>query len=97
MLLANGQALLCGHTVDAALDIEDGIDPPHRLDGERRTGKLRQGEELAAAMRPAGCLGHRTRPACCRVKIVEPGISVGLQDPGVIRQVSVGMLGRAVA
>ena len=42
MLLANGQALLCGHTVDAALDIEDGIDPPHRLDGERRIACSRQ-------------------------------------------------------
>ena len=45
-LLADGEALRHGKAVDAALDVEDGIDPTHGLDDERRTGKLGQLEEF---------------------------------------------------
>ena len=40
-------------TIDRALGIEDGVDPPHGLDRERRLAEFGQLEEVAPAMRPA--------------------------------------------
>jgi hypothetical protein len=48
--LSGGQARRGGQAVDGALGVEDGIDPAHRLDGERRARQLGQLEQLAPAM-----------------------------------------------
>ena len=42
VLLADSPALGSRQPVDGALGIKDGIDPPHRLDGERRPRQLGQ-------------------------------------------------------
>jgi hypothetical protein len=46
-------ALFRGETVDLTLDIEDRIDPPHRLDRERCFRGVGEHEQLASAVRPA--------------------------------------------
>ena len=53
LLLADGQALLGRQAVDGALGVEDGVDPPHRLDRERRLGEIGQLEEVAPCRAPS--------------------------------------------
>jgi len=48
--LPQRKALLGGQAVDAALDVEDGVDPPHGLSGERGPRDLGQVEQLATPM-----------------------------------------------
>jgi hypothetical protein len=51
VLCAHTEALLWRQAVDGALDVEGGIDAPHRLHRERRFRELGQFEQLS----PPGC------------------------------------------
>jgi hypothetical protein len=50
MVLAQRQALLCGQPIEGAFGVEDGIDLPHRFDGQWRPCELGELEEVAPAM-----------------------------------------------
>jgi hypothetical protein len=95
-LLAHGEALLCRQAVDAALDVEDGIDPPHRLDGKRCACNLGQLEELPPPMCPTGRLGDRSRLARRRIELIESGIGISLQDAVISSQMLVRMLAGSI-
>jgi hypothetical protein len=71
--LSHNAPLGRGQAVDVALDIEDRIDPAHRLDRERRLSNLGEHEQFASPVRPTRRLDDRTRLACGVVEIVEPG------------------------
>ena len=78
MFLPQGKALLSRQAVDAALDIEDGVDPPHGFSGKRGPRDLGEVKQLATPMGPAACLDQRPRLASWMVEVVEPGLGVGL-------------------
>jgi len=102
--LSDGMPLPGGQAVDVAFDRKDLIDPAHHLDGQRRPrfrrgqalGNIGEHEQLAPPMSPARRLKDRAGFACRMVEIIEPGICVGLQDAGVIREMVARMLGTAV-
>src|SRR5829696_6784937 len=54
----------------------------------RLGGHIGEHEELAPAMRPAGHLGDRPRRTVGRIELVEPRISIGLEDPAVALQMT---------
>ena len=103
-LLACGEALLGGLAVDPALDVEQQVDPLHRLQRHGRdrrrvlaaslaghdVGEL---EELPPGMRPTRCLGDRPRRSSGRIEAVVAGVGVSLEDPGEAPQ----MLDRVIA
>src|SRR4030088_1947137 len=74
-LLTDGPALLGTLAIDGAFDLEQGVDAPDCLQGQRRDrprglalclatgvlGQIRHGEERAAGMDPAGCFQDRAR------------------------------------
>ena len=97
-LLAHGEASLRRLTVGLALNGEDGVDPLHCLERDRRypaslaQRRVGQFEELTTAMRPACCFGDRARPTRAIVEPVEAGIGVGLEDPGEAPQMVLRML-----
>ena len=95
--LARRQPVAGRHAVDLALDGEDRVDPPDRLDRQRRLAQIGQLEELAPAMAPARRLGDRPRLAPAVVEIAEPGIGIGLEDPGIAGEMPGGMLAGAIA
>ena len=105
-LAAHREALGGRAAVDLALDVEDRVDALDRLERQRRDdgelaarlgGDIGQHEELAPTMRPARGLGDRPRLAVCRRRAVEPGIGIGLQDPGIAGEMPLGMLAGAIA
>jgi len=54
-------------------------------------------EEVAAAMAPARRLSDRAGFAFAIVEFAKPGISIGLQNPGIAGEMSGGMLAATVA
>ena len=98
-LLAHGKAMVGGLAIDPALDVEQHVDPLHRLQRQRRdrrrvlapsrarrdVGKL---EELAPRMRPTRSLGDRSRRSAADIEGVVAGIDVGLEDAGERLQVA---------
>ena len=54
-------------------------------------------EELAATVRPAARLGDRPRLSVGSVEPIEAGIGIGLQNPGIVAQMALRMLGSAIA
>ena len=91
------QAVGCRAAVHRPLCLEHLVDAAHGLGRERRPGDLGQLEGFPPEVGPAGGLGDRPGLAVGPVELAEPGIGVGLQDPGVGGQVASGVLGRAVA
>lgn len=93
--LAHNEPLGHALTVDAALDIEQSIDPLHGLDRDRvdhagmlaaallagRTGNVGQFEELAPRVGKAAGLMHRRRQTTGSIKLAVTTIGIGLQDP----------------
>lgn len=93
-LLADGTALVGGLAVDAALDLEQGIDAPHDLQRQRRDRSGRSAfssaagagldigecKERPARMGPASSLQDRARRSASLVQPVVAGVGVGLQD-----------------
>ena len=108
LLPAHPQPLLGAVAVDAALDVEQCVDPPDRFERDRRdrrcvpaapgigrdVGEL---EELPAGVRPAQRGGNRPLRARGVVQRVVAAIGVGLQDAGEALQMPCGMLVPAVA
>ena len=87
-----------GFAVDPALDIEQHVDPLHRLQRERRDRRrvlaaslagrdVRELEEFAPGMRPTCSLGDRPRRSASHIEGVVPGVDVGLEDAGERLQV----------
>ena len=60
-------------------------------------GHIRHDEERAAGMDPAGRFQDRPRLAIGLVELVVSAIGVGLENPGVVGQMRLGMLAGAVA
>jgi hypothetical protein len=94
--LPRAMTLSCREAVDVALDVEDRIDPTHRFDRERRLGKIGEDEQLAPFMRPARGLGDRPRFTRRVIELVEPGISIRLQDAGVACEMTARMLAATI-
>jgi hypothetical protein len=84
---AQRQALIFGDAIEGALDIEDGVDPAHGFEGQRRLGNVRQHEELAPGVAPARRLGDRPGVAAQIVELVEPGERIGLENAAVVDEV----------
>jgi hypothetical protein len=80
--LTDGVSLLGRGAVDLALDREDLVDAPHRLDCQRHLPQIGQHEEFAPAMSPACRLGDRLWTSFRLVQFAEPGVGVRLQDTG---------------
>jgi|SRR6516164_8896166 len=91
-----GQALLGRQAVDGTFQHEDGVHLANGFEGDRRdrgrlpfarlrdnVGKL---EQLASRMRPASRLRDHPELSIRPVHHVEPGIGVGLGDPGISRR-----------
>jgi hypothetical protein len=95
--LSNGVSLCCRQPVDLALDIEDSVDPAHRLDRQRCLREIGDDEEFAPAMGPARGFGQRTGFTPRMIKVVEAGIRVRLKNAGVIHQMPERMRSTAVA
>ena len=106
--LPDGETVTGFGAVDGALEIEDGVDAPHRLQRDRRDrgcvlaatgvrGDVGELEELAAGMRPAQRLGDRRGPAVGRIELPEAAIGVGLENAVPARQVRLRMLAPPVA
>src|SRR5262249_43840291 len=95
--LPDGEPLRGRQTVDLTLDIEDRVDPPHRLDSQRRFGNIGKLEQMASAVTPTCRFGDRGRLAANRIEIVEAIIGIGLQDPAITRQMPAWMLATAIA
>ena len=95
--LPDGMPLRGRQTVDLTLDIKDCIDPPHRLDRQRRFGNIGKLEQMASAVAPACRFGDRGRLAANRIEIVEAIIGIGLQDPAIAGQMPARMLATAIA
>src|SRR5262249_19241482 len=107
-VLTDGQAPGGGKAVDLALDVEQRIDAPDRLQRDRRDVRRRSStpgilrdvgelEELPAGMAPADGMRDPLRPAPWNIERVEATISVRLQDAGEVLQVPCRMLAPAVA
>src|SRR5690606_21032672 len=95
--------------IDDALDVEDRVDPLHRLERDRRDdgwgapsplelvrgiGKL---EQLAPAMCPTERAGERGWRSARPEQLVIAGIGIGLEDPAIARQVVDGMLAAPIS
>ena len=110
--LANGQPLVGRQAVDVALDVEQGVDPLHRFERNRRDDRRRAGLAPFAGRWPRYRPARRTcaargpsRPPRGSAPGASPGgielavaaIGVGLQDAAPGGQMALGMLARAVA
>jgi hypothetical protein len=98
---ARAHALRGRGAIDRALEHEDGVHLPNRLEGDRRdrgrlllarlrgdVGKL---EQLASRVRPASSFRDRSRLSIRRVEPIEPGIGIGLKDPAIAGEMLLGM------
>ena len=108
---AHCQTLSGRVTIDLALDGEDRINAPDRLQRQRRDHagrfalrlapgigrEISQDKERPTGMCPAGCLADWARLAIGLVQLVVAAISVGLQDPGITGQMPGGMFAPAIA
>ncbi len=101
-LLPCSQARFGAEAVDPALNIEERIDPLHRLQRDRRylvsgfalphiPRDVCEFEELPPRMRPAERARHRGRLPVLSVEIIIPAIGVRLQDAGPSLQVFIRM------
>jgi hypothetical protein len=109
--LAHRQTLGCRVTIDLALDGEDRVNAPDRLQRQRRDHagrfalrlapgirrEISQDEEGPAGMRPAGRLDNRPRLAIGLVQLVVAAIGIGLEDPGITGQMPGRVLAAAIA
>ena len=89
--------MLCRQAFDAALNIEDDIDPPYGFHGERRPPQTGQVKEFTPPVGPTRCFGDRAGLASRGIEVVESGIGIGLKDPSIGGQVSVRILTAAIA
>ena len=108
---AHPQTFGCRVTIDLALEGEDRINAPDRLQRQRRDHagrfalrlapgigcEISQDEEGPAGMRPAGRLDNRPRLAIGLVQLVVSAIGVGLEDPGITGQMPGRVLAAAIA
>jgi hypothetical protein len=89
-------SLRCRQPVDLALDIEDRINPAHRLDRQGRLCHIGEHEQFASPMRPARRFGNRTGLTGLVIQIVESGIRVRLKNARVALEMLARMLPTAV-
>lgn len=83
--------------IDPALDGEDRVDAPNRLERQRRLAQIGLLKEVAPAVAPARRLSNRAGSAFAVVEIAEPGISIGLQNAGIAGEMPGRMLAATVA
>src|SRR5699024_1067811 len=80
-----------GQAVDAAFDLEDRVDPGHRLQRDRRDVvagfaladiplDVGEFEELPAGMAPAESAADRAGLTVAAVKVVVTAVGIGLED-----------------
>src|SRR5258705_12710883 len=108
LLSAYSQTLFGALAVDAAFDIEQGVDALDRFESDWRDRRrllaapgigrdIRQLEELPPGMCPAQCGRNRSLRARRIVELVVPAIGVGLQDAGESLKMLHGMLVLSIA
>src|ERR1019366_5958120 len=81
-LLTHGEPLFWRAAVDLPLDLEQFVDAPHGLAGNRRVRQLREFEEFSPPMSPPGGFLDRRGSSSSLMEFVVSGISVSLHDPG---------------
>src|SRR5690606_29524175 len=105
-LLPADQALLRGQSVDPALDLEQGIDALHGLEGNRidrlsalaprfpasRALDIRTFEEFTPGMGEAAGFQHGRRLATGSIELPVAAIGIGLEDTGPASEVGLRML-----
>ena len=110
-LLADRLALFGAVTVDRPLDLEQHVDPADRFQCQRRDhcrllalgfatrvlGQISHDEEWAPGVDPTGRFQDRSRRAAGLVELAIAAIGVGLEDPGVVGQMRLGMLTGPIA
>ena len=94
---AYGKPLFRRFAIDGALDLEQDIDTPHGLAGNRRLSRFRQVEELSAAVAPAGRFKDRSRLPLSLVELVVSIKCVGLHEAHIIGKMALRMLSSPVA
>jgi len=106
--LADGKASLGIQLIYLAFDIEDGADPFHGFQRDRRdlmgglplahvARDICEFEELPAGMRPTQRTNHSSGFTVIAVKVVVSTIGIGLQDPLPSGEVLVGIGRGAIA
>src|SRR5690606_729927 len=105
------EALLGRQSVDPALDVEQGVDALHGLEGDRidRLSALasrfpacgvldiRKFEELAPCMGEAASFEHGAGAAAGSVELTIAAIGIGLEDTGPGSEVGLRMLSAPIA
>jgi hypothetical protein len=84
-------------SVDLTLNVEDRIDPAHRLDRQWRFGDIGEHKQHASTMTLTCRFGNRARSATDCIEIIEAGISIGPQDPTIACKMPARMLATAIA
>ena len=111
LFVANGKPPIGRQTVDGALDLEQGVDPPDCFEGDRRDNSrgsvlglasgiglnIGEDEELAPRMAPARRLQDGTRASLIGIQLAVAAIGIGLQDAGPGSEMLPWMFPRAVA
>ena len=109
--LADGLAPFGALSVDRPLDVEQGVDPADHFQRQGRDhcrrlalslatgvlGQIGHDEERASGVDPAGRFEDRARRAAGLVELAVAAIGVGLEDPGVVGQMRLGMLAGPIA
>ena len=98
-------------SIDVALDVEQLVDAPNRLQAERRYHRrllalslsprgsfdVSQHKEFPARMRPTAGFQDQTRTTASFIKLAVAAIGIGLQDAGISGEVGLRMFAAAVA
>ena len=109
--MANGKPPISRQTVDGALDLEQGVNPPDCFEGNRRDNSRRsalglasgigldigEDEELTPRVSPAGRFQDWVRLPVGLIQLAVAAVGIGLQDATPIGQVLLGMLAGPVA
>jgi len=111
VFLAGGKPLGRALAVDAALDVEQGIEALHGFERDRidhggaltaallasRAYDISELEELPPRMGKAARFQHGARVAAFAIEIVVAAIGIGLQDPGPCREMALRVLAASIA
>jgi len=109
--LANSSALLGRFAIDGPLDIEQLIDASHHLDRNGREHdsllacrlssrvllEVSHGKERPPGVDPTPCFDDQSRTSVRQIKLAIPVERVGLEQSGIVGQMTLGMLAFAVA
>src|SRR5258708_3078651 len=95
--MAHGKPLLRRLAINRSLDLEEDVDTPQGLAGNRGFSRFRQVEELSAAMAPAGRFKDRRRLPVAPVEVIVSVEGVGLHETDVAGKMALRVLSSPVA